>query len=132
LPGVLSEYVLFREAGTVLVPSHLSDEEAATLPCAADTAWSALVTQGSLKAGDTVLIQGTGGVSLFALQFAVLSGARAIVTSKSDEKLARARDLGAVETINYQAVPDWDARALELTGGVGVDHVVEVGGAGTL
>jgi NADPH:quinone reductase-like Zn-dependent oxidoreductase len=113
----------------VHVPAHLSDEEAATLPCAAVTAWHALVPRGGVTAGDTVLVQGTGGVSLFALQFARLLGARVIVTSSSDEKLRRARALGAADGINYATSPDWDARALELTGGRGVDHVVEVVGA---
>jgi NADPH:quinone reductase-like Zn-dependent oxidoreductase len=113
------------------VPAYLSDDEAATLPCAALTAWSALITQGQLVAGQTVLVQGTGGVSIFALQIAKLVGARVIVTSSSDEKLERARTLGADETINYKTTPDWDKRARELTGD-GVDHVIEVGGAGTL
>ncbi|MCS6861284.1 MAG: NAD(P)-dependent alcohol dehydrogenase, partial [Abditibacteriales bacterium] len=107
-------------------------EEAATLPCAALTAWNALVTQGKVKAGDTVLVLGTGGVSIFALQFALMSGARVIITSSSDEKLARARALGAHEGINYQAHPDWEEQVRALTNGRGVDHVVEVGGAGTL
>jgi NADPH:quinone reductase-like Zn-dependent oxidoreductase len=130
--GLLAEYAALPEDGVVAVPEHLSDEDAATLPCAAVTAWHALVTHGGVKAGDSVLVQGTGGVSLFALQFARLHGARVIVTSSRDDKLERARDLGASDGINYKTTPDWDARALELTGGVGVDHVVEVGGAGTL
>jgi NADPH:quinone reductase-like Zn-dependent oxidoreductase len=129
---MLAQYTVLSEQGVVKVPAHLSDQEAATLPCAAVTAWSALVTHGGVKAGDTVLIQGTGGVSIFALQFAKLSGARVIVTSSSDEKLARARQLGADETINYRETPDWDKRVRELTGGQGVEHIVEVGGAGTL
>jgi NADPH:quinone reductase-like Zn-dependent oxidoreductase len=132
LPGMLREYALLPERGVVKFPEHLSFEEAATLPCAAVTAWNALVTQGGIKAGDTVLVQGTGGVSLFALQFAKMHGARVIATSSSDEKLARAGELGADEGINYKKVPDWDSPARELTGGLGVDHVVEVGGAGTL
>src|SRR5207248_2389265 len=94
--------------------------------------WHALVAEGSLKSGDTVLIQGTGGVSLFALQFARLAGARVLATSSSDEKLERVRQLGASDGINYKSVPDWEERVRELTAGVGVDHVVEVGGAGTL
>jgi NADPH:quinone reductase-like Zn-dependent oxidoreductase len=130
--GVLAEYAVFDEDGLVHVPGHLSDEEAATLPCAAVTAWHALVTEGHVKAGDTVLVQGTGGVSLFALQFARLAGARIIVTSSRDEKLARALHLGASDGINYKSHPDWDKRARALTGDVGVDYVVEVGGAGTL
>jgi NADPH:quinone reductase-like Zn-dependent oxidoreductase len=130
--GMLAEYVVLHEDGVVAVPEHLTDEEAATLPCAAVTAWHGLVTEGGVKAGDTVLLQGTGGVSLFALQFAKLHGARAIVTSSSDDKLQRARQLGADEGINYKTTPEWDRRVRELTGDVGVDHVVEVGGAGTL
>jgi NADPH:quinone reductase-like Zn-dependent oxidoreductase len=132
LDGVLREYGAFHEEGLVGIPPHLSYEEAATLPCAALTAWHALVCIGSLKAGDTVLTLGTGGVSVFAIQFAKLHGARVIATSSSDEKLARARALGADETINYRSTPDWDREALRLTGGAGVDMVVEVGGAGTL
>ncbi|HYH47095.1 MAG TPA: NAD(P)-dependent alcohol dehydrogenase [Thermoanaerobaculia bacterium] len=130
--GVLAELALLSEDGVVPAPAHLSDEEAATLPCAALTAWNALVTEGRVTAGDTVLVQGTGGVSLFALQIARLIGARVIVTSSSDDKLARALELGAAEGINYRTVPDWGGRAKELTGGRGVDHVIEVGGAGTL
>ncbi len=130
--GLFAEYVVLDADGVVPVPAHLTDEEAATLPCAALTAWHALITEGKLKAGDVVLAQGTGGVSLFALQFARLTGARVIITSSSDEKLARARTLGAGDGINYKTTPDWDKRARELTGDVGVDHVVEVGGAGTL
>jgi len=130
--GVLAEYVLLHEEAVVPVPAHLSDEEAATLPCAAVTAWYSLFVGGSLKAGETVLLLGTGGVSLFVLQFAKSAGARVILTSGSDEKLARARRLGADETINYRAAPDWDDRVLEMTGGRGVDYVVEAGGAGTL
>jgi NADPH:quinone reductase-like Zn-dependent oxidoreductase len=130
--GMLAEQVLLDENGVVPVPAHLSDEEAATLPCAGLTAWSALVSYGGLKAGDTVLVQGTGGVSIFALQFARLMGARVIVTSSSDEKLARAKALGASAFVNYRTHPKWEEQVRELTGGMGVDHVVEVGGAGTL
>jgi len=130
--GVLAEQVVFDQDGVVHVPEHLTDEEAATLPCAAVTAWHALVTEGGIKAGDTVLTQGTGGVSLFALQFARMAGARVIATSSSDDKLARVRALGASDGINYKATPEWDKRVRDLTGDVGVDHVVEVGGAGTL
>lgn len=132
LPGMLREFALLPERGVVKIPDHLSYEEAATLPCAAVTAWNALVSQGGLKAGDAVLLQGTGGVSVFALQFAKMHGARAIITSSSDEKLARARELGADETLNYKKVPEWNAAALKLTGGRGVDHIIEVGGPGTL
>lgn len=132
IDGVLAEQVVLPEDGLVKVPEHLGFEEAATLPCAAVTAWNALIEQGRIRAGDTVLLQGTGGVSIFALQLAKMAGARAIITSSSDEKLARAKKLGADELINYKTTPDWDKRARELTGGAGVDHVVEVGGAGTL
>jgi NADPH:quinone reductase-like Zn-dependent oxidoreductase len=132
LGGVLREYGAVHQDALVRVPEHLSYEEAATLPCAAVTAWNALVRVGSLKAGDRVLTLGTGGVSVFAVQFARMHGARVIATSSSDEKLARVRELGADETVNYRKMPDWDKEVLRLTGGVGVDHVVEVGGAGTL
>jgi NADPH:quinone reductase-like Zn-dependent oxidoreductase len=130
--GMLAEKVVISEEGLVHVPEHLSDTEGATLPCAAVTAWHALLGEGSLKAGDTVLVQGTGGVSIFALQLAMLNGARVIVTSSSDEKLARALKLGASDGINYKTTPKWDERVRELTGGAGVDYIVEVGGAGTL
>jgi NADPH:quinone reductase-like Zn-dependent oxidoreductase len=129
LDGTLAELAVFDQEGLVKIPEHLTDEEAATLPCAAVTAWTAL---DGITAGDTVLLQGTGGVSIFALQLARLKGARVIITSSSDEKLARARELGAAEGINYRETPDWGAKAKELTGGTGVDLVVEVGGAGTL
>jgi NADPH:quinone reductase-like Zn-dependent oxidoreductase len=113
-------------------PKGYSHAEAATLPCAALTAWRGLVVEGGLKAGDTVLVQGSGGVSIFALQFAKAMGARVIATSSSDEKLQRLKTLGADDLINYKDTPEWGAAVLGLTGGVGVDHVVEVGGAGTL
>jgi NADPH:quinone reductase-like Zn-dependent oxidoreductase len=132
LDGVLREYGVFGENGLVEIPRHLSYEEAATLPCAALTAWNALVVSGKLKAGDSVLTLGTGGVSIFALQFAKIHGARVIVTSSSDQKLAKAEDLGADEIINYKKTPEWDMEVLRLTNRIGVDHVVEVGGAGTL
>ena len=132
LDGVLAEEVVFPADGVVRIPDHLSYEQAATLPCAGLTAWHALVEKGGVKAGETVLLLGTGGVSIFALQFAAMHGARAIVTSSSDKKLDRARALGAWETINYRQTPDWETRVRELTDGEGVDHVVEVGGAGTL
>ncbi len=131
MDGLLAEKVALHEEGLVPIPDSLSYEEAATLPCAAVTAWNALITQGRLKAGDTVLVQGTGGVSIFALQLARMAGARVIATSSSDEKLERAIAMGASEGINYKQTPNWGARARELTGGEGVDHVVEVGGAGT-
>lgn len=132
LDGVLAEEVVLKADGVVPVPAHLSAAEAATLPCAALTAWHALVEVGRLKAGDTVLLLGTGGVSIFALQFAKAMGARVILTSSSDEKLARARGMGADDTVNYKADPDWQKAVLELTGGRGVDVTVEVGGPGTL
>ncbi|MGQ9898173.1 MAG: zinc-dependent alcohol dehydrogenase family protein [Acidobacteriota bacterium] len=132
LDGMLTEYRALSQEGVVKVPDYLNDEEAATLPCAALTAWSALIAHGQLKPGDTVLVQGTGGVSIFALQFAKAAGARVIITSGSDEKLERAKGLGADEIINYKQAPDWDRAVREMTGGRGVDHVVEVGGAGTL
>jgi NADPH:quinone reductase-like Zn-dependent oxidoreductase len=130
--GMLAETVVLPAEGLVEVPAHLSFEEAATLPCAAVTAWHALVTEGQVKAGDSVLVQGTGGVSIFALQFARLHGARVIATSSSDEKLGRAKELGASDGVNYKTTPDWDKAVRALTGGEGVDHVIEVGGAGTL
>jgi NADPH:quinone reductase-like Zn-dependent oxidoreductase len=132
IDGVFTTAHLFPEHGLIHAPDYLTDEEAATLPCAALTAWNALIEKGHLAAGETVLLQGTGGVSLFALQIAKLHGARVIITSSSDEKLARARALGADETINYRTTPDWETEVLRLTAKRGVDHVVEVGGAGTL
>jgi len=132
LDGVLAEKVVLPERGVVPIPSHLTDEEAATLPCAGLTGWNAVVGHGGSRPGDTVLVLGTGGVAVFALQFARLVGARVIVTSSSDEKLARVRELGAWRTLNYASDPDWDARVDELTAGRGADLVVEVGGAQTL
>ena len=132
LDGCLREFGIFHEDGLVRIPEHLSFEEAATLPCAAVTVWNALMISGGLMSGETVLLQGTGGVSIFALQFAKLVGARVLITSSSDEKLERARSLGADETLNYSKREDWDTWALGLTNKQGVDHVVEVGGAGTL
>jgi NADPH:quinone reductase-like Zn-dependent oxidoreductase len=130
--GVLREYGAFDENGLVEIPEHLSFEQAATLPCAGVTAWNALIVSGQVKAGDTVLTLGTGGVSVFALQLAKMHGARVIATSSSDEKLERAKRLGADEIINYKKTPDWDKEVLRLTDKLGIDHVVEVGGAGTL
>jgi len=132
LDGTLQEYLVVDAAGVVKAPESLSDEEVACLPCAAVTAWSALVTDGGVTAGDTVLVLGTGGVSIFALQIAQLLGARTIVTSSSDDKLARAKELGAWRGINYRANPEWGKEVARLTGGRGADLVVEVGGAGTL
>ncbi len=128
IDGMLSQYVVLSEEGVVRIPTHLSFQEAATLPCAAVTAWNALIVQGKLQPGETVLVQGSGGVSLFALQFARMAGARVVATSSSGEKLARMRDMGAAEGINYKEVPEWGRRAREITGKTGVDHVVEVGG----
>ena len=124
------DQLVLSENGVSKVPAGLSDEEVACLPCAALTAWRALV-EGGLKPGDVVLALGTGGVSIFALQFAKAAGATVIITSSSDEKLERARALGADHTINYRTEPEWAKAARKLTGGRGVDHVIEVGGAGT-
>jgi NADPH:quinone reductase-like Zn-dependent oxidoreductase len=129
--GMLAEEVVLRETGLVRIPEHLSFIEAATLPCAAVTAWNALKA-GELKPGSTVLVQGTGGVSIFALQFARLMGARVLGISSSDAKLERARGLGLDAGLNYREHPEWDRWAADETGGEGVDLVVEVGGAGTL
>jgi NADPH:quinone reductase-like Zn-dependent oxidoreductase len=130
LDGVAATLGVWRESGLVKVPECLADIEAATLPCAAVSAWNALFEAAALRPGETVLVQGTGGVSVFALQFAKMAGARAIVISSSDEKLARARRLGADDTINYLAVPDWGRVAREISG-AGVDLVVEVAGEKT-
>ena len=132
LPGMLAEYVVLSERGVVAAPPHLDFNQAATLPCAGLTAWQALVAGGKVNAGETVLLLGTGGVSLFALQFAKMHGARVIIISSRDEKLARAKALGADAIINYRTVPDWEKEVFQLTGKAGVDHVVEVGGTGTL
>lgn len=132
IDGVMQEYMVVDEEGLAKAPEYLSDEEAATLPCAALTAWSALVTEGDVKAGDRVLVQGTGGVSLFALQFAKLLGAKVVIISSSDNKLIRAAALGAEEGINYTNVPEWGKAVKKLTEGNGVDHIVEVGGEKTL
>ncbi|MDH3911074.1 MAG: NAD(P)-dependent alcohol dehydrogenase, partial [Rhodospirillales bacterium] len=130
--GVMQEFMVLSEEGVVRAPRHMTAVQAATLPCAAVTAWNALVSQGELREGNTVLILGTGGVSLFALLFAKLRGAEVIITSSSGERLSRAKALGADHLINYAERPKWSARVRELTAGAGVDHVVEVGGAGTL
>src|SRR5262245_15467366 len=127
IDGMLAQYVVLEEDGVMPLPAHLSFEEGATLPCAAVTAWHALAEHARIVAGETVLVQGTGGVSIFAR----LMGAQVIVTSSSDEKLARAKALGAAHGVNYKTVADWDKAVVELTGG-GVDHVVEVGGPATL
>jgi len=132
LDGTLAEYAVFPEDGLLKIPAHLSFEEAATLPCAGVTAWNALMEGKTVRPGDTVLTLGTGGVSIFALQIAKLAGARVVITSSSDEKLERAKRLGADVTVNYRTHPNWAEQVLELTDGRGADHVVEVGGAGTL
>jgi len=132
IDGVLAEYAVFDEDGLVSIPAHLSYEEAACLPCAGVTAWNALFAFRPLSPGQSVLVLGTGGVSIFALQFAHAAGARVIATSSSDAKLARARELGATDTINYRQHPEWQNEVLRLTDGRGVDYVVEVGGPGTL
>jgi NADPH:quinone reductase-like Zn-dependent oxidoreductase len=132
IDGMLVTEVMLSEHGLVRIPGHLSFEEAATLPCAAVTAWNALFTAADTQPGDTVLIQGTGGVSIFALQFAKLAGARVLGISSSDEKLERAKALGLDVGLNYCTTLDWEKWAYEQTGGEGVDVVVEVGGGGTL
>jgi NADPH:quinone reductase-like Zn-dependent oxidoreductase len=132
LDGVLCELRVFDQAGLLPVPDHLSDAEAATLPCAGVTAWSAIVTLGRVCPGDVVVVQGTGGVALFALQFAKLVGATVILTSSDDTKLARAKALGADHLINYRTEPEWSRPVKALTGGRGADLIVEIGGAGTL
>lgn len=132
LDGTLREYAILPASGVVPMPSHLSFEEAATLPCAALTAWSSFFVENQVKTGDSVVVQGTGGVSLFALQFAKQVGATVYLTSSSDEKLERGKSLGADHLINYKNVSAWGEKIRELTGGEGADHIVEVGGAGTL
>jgi len=131
IDGMLAEYVALPEQGVVRLPEALSFEEAATLPCAGVTAWNALLSA-HVKPGDTVLIQGTGGVSIFALQFAKLLGARVLAISGHDEKLERAKRLGVNQGCNYRAVPEWSDWVLQQTGGEGVEAVIEVGGAATL
>jgi NADPH:quinone reductase-like Zn-dependent oxidoreductase len=132
IDGMLAEYVVLEEDGVVKIPAHLSVEEGATLPCAALTVWHAMMEHARLVAGQTVLLQGTGGVSVFGLQLAHAMGMQSVITSSSDAKLAKAKALGASHTINYKTTPDWEKSAMEFTGGRGVDHVVEVGGQGTL
>jgi NADPH:quinone reductase-like Zn-dependent oxidoreductase len=130
--GCGQELMLISAEGVTKFPEHLSFEEAATLPCAALTAWRALVVNDKLDPGDVALMQGTGGVSIFALQFAHAMGLETIITSSSDEKLAKAKKLGATHTINYKTNPEWGVEARKLTGGRGADVIVEVGGAGTM
>ena len=131
IDGVLVEQAKFREEGLVHLPENYSFAEGATLPCAAVTAWQSLIVRGQLVPGETVLLLGTGGVSIFGLQIAKLAGAKVIITSSSDEKLERARKLGADAVINYKTTPDWGKAAANPAGNDGVDHVIEVGGAGT-
>lgn len=130
--GMLSEYVVREADAFVHIPAHLSFAEAATLPCAGVTVWNAFFATGRIAPGESVLLLGTGGVSLMAVQLARLAGARVFITSSSDAKLDLARSLGATDTINYRQVPDWEQAVLERTGGAGVDHVLEVGGPATL
>jgi NADPH:quinone reductase-like Zn-dependent oxidoreductase len=130
--GLLREFAAIRSEALLPIPPHLSFEQAATLPCAAVTAWNGLFVSGGLRPGQTLLLQGTGGVSLFGLQFGKIAGATIIVISSSDAKLERARTMGAHHTINYRTEPEWGKRVLDLTGGRGVDLTLEVGGAGTL
>lgn len=132
LDGVAREYGVFKEQGVVKVPDYMTDEEVACLPCAALTAWRALEVEGALKPGEKVLLLGTGGVSIFGLQFAKAAGAEVIITSSSNEKLEHAKALGADHTINYKDNPEWSKKVGEITGYAGVDHVLEVGGVGTL
>jgi NADPH:quinone reductase-like Zn-dependent oxidoreductase len=132
LDGMLSDYVVMDENAFVAVPPHLSFVEAATLPCAGVTAWQALFARGGLKAGQSVLVLGTGGVSIFGLQLASAAGAKVFVTSRSSEKAAKAKLMGAVDVVDTTIEPDWDKRVWELTERRGVDHVIEVGGPGTL
>lgn len=132
LDGTLCEYRIFREEGPVLMPENLSFAEASTLPCAALTAYTAIVTHGNIQPGATVVVQGTGGVSICALQFAKMMGCRVIATSSSEEKLAKVKELGADEVINYNEKTNWDREVRKITEMKGADLVIEVGGAGTL
>lgn len=131
IDGTLSEYFKLKQHGTVRIPEPLSYAEAAALPCAALTAWHAIVTLGNIKAGDTILLLGTGGVSIFGLQLSKAFGANVIITSSNNDKLARAKKMGADHLINYKDNPDWEQSVLDITNGQGVDNVLEVGGAGT-
>jgi len=132
IDGMLSQYVALNEAGVVKIPATLSYEEASTLPCAGVTAWNGLFTRGRMQRGDYVLLEGTGGVSLLGLSLAVADGAKPIITSSHDEKLARAKALGAIGGVNYRTTPDWEKPVRALTGGTGVQQVLEVGGKDTL
>ncbi|MDB4933326.1 MAG: alcohol dehydrogenase, partial [Labilithrix sp.] len=131
--GMLAQYAVLPETALVRIPSHLSYEQASTLPCAAVTAWDLLMEPTPRwSPGATVVVLGTGGVSIFAAQLALAAGLRVIATSSSDAKIARLRELGVADVINYRTTPDWQKEVLRLTGGEGADHVVEVGGAGTM
>ncbi|OMH37997.1 NAD(P)-dependent alcohol dehydrogenase [Motiliproteus sp. MSK22-1] len=130
--GVAAEYVRFNETAVIKIPDYLSYQEAATLPCAALTAWNGVVEKSDLKPGNTVLILGTGGVSLFAMQFALMMGSEVIVTSSNDRKLMEVKRLGAHHTVNYAANPDWVDQVLQITNGLGVDHIAEVVGGSHL
>ncbi len=130
--GLLREFATVRADALLPIPAHLGFEQAATLPCAAVTAWNGLFVTGHLRPGQTLLLQGTGGVSLFGLQFGRMAGATIILISSSDAKLERARTMGAHHTINYRTEPEWEKRVLEITEGRGVNLTLEVGGAGTL
>ncbi len=132
LDGMLSQYVTVNEQNLAKLPASLSYEEGATLPCAGVTAWNGLVTTGHMQPGDYVLLEGTGGVSIFGLQFAAAAGAKPIITSSHDEKLTRARALGAIGTVNYKTTPDWEKNVRQITGGEGVQEVLEVGGKDSL
>jgi NADPH:quinone reductase-like Zn-dependent oxidoreductase len=131
-PGVLSEVIAMHEDGFVRIPDHLSFEEASTLPCAGVTAWNALFKHGGLQAGQFVLLEGTGGVSIFGLQFSAAAGGKPVITSSSDAKLERAKALGAVATVNYRTTPEWQTTVRSATGGAGVSQVLEIGGKDTL
>lgn len=130
--GMLAQMVVSHEEGLLKFPAHLSFEEAATLPCAGVTAWNGLFTKGGMQPGQFVLLEGTGGVSIFGLQFAAAARAKPIITSSSDEKLTRAKTLGAIGTINYRSNPEWEKEVRKLTQDAGVDHVLEVGGKDTI
>ena len=132
IPGAGAELQTFSQEGLSKVPDFLTDHQVATLPCAALTAWRGLFQDARLEPGDTVVLQGTGGVSIFGLQFAHAAGYRTVITSSSDEKLARAKALGADHTVNYRTTPDWSKPVREATGGKGADFIMEVGGGGTI
>jgi NADPH:quinone reductase-like Zn-dependent oxidoreductase len=132
IPGAGRELAVFSQEGLSKVPDFLTDQQVATLPCAALTAWRALFEDGDLRPGDTVVLQGSGGVSVFGLQFAHAAGLRTLITSSSDEKLERARRLGADHLVNYRQTPEWSGPVRDVTGGVGADLIIEVGGGGTI